>query len=278
MNYSFDELLTRCTICNSENIVNYIVDHKGIQIYKCNNCEVKFMNPQFTDQYLSDFYAQYQNKDFKHHRYGDDKNPRFAKHRDNINLISQYISPGNFFSIGSGNGFDMAVAREMGWQVEGYEVDEEFTKKLAAELDLKMFFGDFVKLSLENEKYDCVYMNHVIEHPKNPGEYLSKIAQILKKGGILYIATPNIDSLSIKLKKAMDAFGLRKKKGSYYDTWQHLTYYNPYRFSEILKKKYGFETLHLSNDVKQIKDGKVQNSAMDKFLYKSGFRMVLRKL
>lgn len=277
MTYTFDELLTECTICGSENVDEYFVDHNDIIIYKCHDCKVKFMNPQFTDKYLGDYYGQYQNKDFKHHRYGNDKEPRFAKHRDNISLINKYINPGNFLSVGSGNGFDMTVASEMGWKAEGYEVNEDFTKKLAAELDLKMYYGDFISLDIEQSKYDCVYMNHVIEHPKNPGEYLSKISEILKTGGILYIATPNIDSVSIKIKKFMDTLGLRKKKGSYYDSWQHLTYYNPYKFSEILKKKYGFETLYLSNDVKQIKDGKVKKTWIDKLLFRSGFRMILRK-
>ncbi|QSE96378.1 class I SAM-dependent methyltransferase [Fulvivirga lutea] len=277
MKFTFDQELEECIVCGSSDINYFTQDHKGIRIFKCNNCNMKFMNPQYTDQYLSDFYAEYQSKDFKHHRYGDEENPRFAKHQDNIQLIEEYINPGKFFSIGSGNGFDMKVARDRGWEVEGYEVDPDFTKELADKFSIKMYSGKFEDIDLPAETYDCVYMNHVIEHPKNPGEYLSKIREILKPGGILYIATPNIDSLSIKIKKTLDSLGLRKKKGSYYDTWQHLTYYNPHHFSNILSSKFGFETLHMSNDVKKIENGKVKNSWIDKYLFKSGFRIVLRK-
>ncbi|MEM6360029.1 MAG: class I SAM-dependent methyltransferase [Bacteroidota bacterium] len=273
----YDEMLSSCTICNSGNIKFYLKDYKGIQIFICNSCRTQFMNPQYSDRYLSDFYAQYQIKDFKHHRYGDDKTPRFAKHDDNLRLIENFVRPGKFLSVGSGNGIDMEVASGRGWAVEGYEVDEEFTKILSESLKLPMHTGNFVTLDLKNKTYDCVYLNHVIEHPKNPGQYLEKITALLKNGGILYLATPNIHSFSIRLKKLLDFFGLRKKKASYYDTWQHLTYYNPRYFSRVLEKKFGFEVLHLSNDVKSITNGKVQNTVLDKWLFKSGFRLVARK-
>lgn len=273
----YDEVLSSCTICSSPDIEFYLKDYKGIQIFVCNTCRIQFMNPQYSDRYLSDFYAQYQAKDFKHHRYGDDKSPRFAKHEDNLDLIENFTSRGKFLSVGSGNGIDMEVAKKRGWEVEGYEVDEEFTSLLSESLGLIVHSGAFAKLSLENDTYDCIYLNHVIEHPKNPGEYLEKIHQLLKVDGILYLATPNINSLSIRIKRFLDLFGIRRRKASYYDTWQHLTYYNPKYLSEILEGKFGFKVLHLSNDVKKISDGKVRNSVLDKYLFKSGFRLVARK-
>lgn len=276
--FEFDPILEECTICFSKDISFHIADYKGVQIFKCKNCETQFINPQYTDQFLADFYAKYQQKDFKHHRYGDDKSPRFAKHQDNLNLIEEHGSKGRFFSIGSGNGIDMEVARKRGWEVEGYEIDKSFTENLSKSLDIKMYSGDFANLDLQSAFYDCVYMNHVIEHPKNPGEYLKQIRRIMKKDGILYLATPNINSLSIRLKRLLDVLKLRAKKRSYYDTWQHLTFYDPHHFAEILEKKYGFKVLHLSNDVKKIEEGVVKNSWVDKFLFKSGFRLVAKKV
>lgn len=274
----YDPILEECTICFSKDISFHVADYKDVKIFKCKNCETQFINPQYTDQFLADFYAKYQQKDFKHHRYGDDKSPRFAKHQDNLNLIEEHGSKGRFFSIGSGNGIDMEVARKRGWEVQGYEIDKSFTENLSKSLDIKMYSGDFANLDLQSAFYDCVYMNHVIEHPKNPGEYLKQIRRIIKKDGILYLATPNINSLSIRLKRLLDVLKLRVKKRSYYDTWQHLTFYDPHHFAEILEKQYGFEVLHLSNDVKKIEEGEVKNSWVDKFLFKSGFRLVAKKV
>ncbi len=273
----YDSELKSCTICSSPDIKFYTIDYKGVKIFECNACKTQFINPQYTDEFLLDFYSKYQDKDFKHHRYGDDRSPRLAKHKDNLELIEKYRKPGTFFSIGSGNGIDMEVARSRGWTVEGYEIDEDFTKSLSSTLNVKMYSGDFVDTILPTEYYDCVYMNHVIEHPKNPGAYLSKIVSILKEGGVLYLATPNISSASIRLKKFMDACGLRSKKGSYYDTWQHLTFYEPQRLAAVLENKFGFSVLHLSNDVKKIKNGKVKNTVFDKILFKSGFRLLAIK-
>lgn len=43
-----------------------------------------------------------------------------------------------------------------------------------------------------NEKYDIIYMNHVLEHIENLNNYFSQIKQILSPGAFVVIAVPNI--------------------------------------------------------------------------------------
>ena len=45
--------------------------------------------------------------------------------------------------------------------------------------------------SQEDEKFDCVLSNQVIEHVHNPGHYLSQINRVLKPNGSLVISLPN---------------------------------------------------------------------------------------
>jgi SAM-dependent methyltransferase len=50
---------------------------------------------------------------------------------------------------------------------------------------------DSEKLPFEDDCFDIVISNHVIEHIKNQGFHLNEIYRVLKKGGICYLATPN---------------------------------------------------------------------------------------
>ena len=57
LNPSFDLKLDNCPLCESEKIDYYDRDFKGIKIYKCLDCENKFMNPQFSDEHLKTLYT-----------------------------------------------------------------------------------------------------------------------------------------------------------------------------------------------------------------------------
>ncbi len=47
------------------------------------------------------------------------------------------------------------------------------------------------KLPFPKNTFDVVISNHVLEHVGNQALHLSEIHRVLKKGGILYLATPN---------------------------------------------------------------------------------------
>ncbi len=47
------------------------------------------------------------------------------------------------------------------------------------------------KLPFPNNTFDVAISNHVLEHVPNQKLHLSEIHRVLKKGGILYLATPN---------------------------------------------------------------------------------------
>jgi hypothetical protein len=55
----FDKPLEACPLCSFATILPYDRDFRGVAISRCRRCGVKFMNPQYTDAYLSAFYSQY---------------------------------------------------------------------------------------------------------------------------------------------------------------------------------------------------------------------------
>ena len=273
----FSPRLEECPLCRSDALSLSKIDFNGIRIDRCRDCGVEFMNPQYTDHYLQDFYDQYQSDLAKQHHFGEDLKPRELIHTYNLAQIESFRKPGRFLSVGCGKGVDLQVAAARGWKAEGYDVDPEYVKTQSEAIGIPIRSGIFPELDYEENSFDCVYLNHVLEHPKNPGDYLEKIIVLLKPGGILYIACPNIGSPSGRIKNLLDALHLRKTRAKHYDTWQHLFYFTPAKLSRVLERIYGFEILYQGSDVKARRgDEEVRTAPFAALCLKSTFRLIAR--
>ena len=51
----YDDKYVDCPACHSKKINDYHSDFRGNSISICNNCNVQFMNPVYSDEYLDDF-------------------------------------------------------------------------------------------------------------------------------------------------------------------------------------------------------------------------------
>jgi len=59
--------------------------------------------------------------------------------------------------------------------------------------------GDFLQAQLPDSSFDCIRLEHVLEHLLRPGEVLGKCYELLKPGGILVINSPCIDSWALRM-------------------------------------------------------------------------------
>ncbi len=235
---TFDPLLERCRICNSSDIYLYHADSDDISIFRCRECGVQFMNPQYTDRHLVEYYAQYT----KEEPQWDE--PLEYVHNFYLNILEQYASSkGPLLDVGSGKGHLLGVALQRGWDAQGYEIDCDLAKNLASKLCTEVQCGDFPKLPWQEGKFNAVVMHHVFEHLKDPVSYLQTIHRILKKGGVLFIVLPNINSISSRVKFFLEKTHMRTKNiGAYYDTSHHLWYFSPATLRRTLS---GFDVLYM---------------------------------
>jgi SAM-dependent methyltransferase len=244
---AFDPPLTACALCGGTGIRDYDRDFRGVTIARCDGCGVKFMNPQYTDDYLVEYYAGYTREEQES---PERRAMRIAQKTEKIALVERYMEPGRFFSIGCGDGTELRVATSRGWSAEGYDVDPVTCERIARRTGVPIHSGDLYALSLEDARYDCVYLDQVLEHPKTPGEHLRVCHRILKPGGVLLIAVPNIDSLSSSLKTLLGRTGLKRRRGKHYDSWHHLFYYSPATLPALLERHYDFRVLLVQGDPK----------------------------
>jgi 2-polyprenyl-3-methyl-5-hydroxy-6-metoxy-1,4-benzoquinol methylase len=201
------------------------------------------MNPQYSDDYLEKYYSDYLvNED---QSYWDEA--LFYGHNYYLSLVERYCPKGEMLDIGCGNGHLLKAASSRGWIVSGYDVDKKSTSDVAKRLGIDVQSGDFFSIDYADEKFDLVTMHQVLEHVKQPRKYMSKIHSIVKPGGCVFIAVPNIKSASNKLKFFLERLGLRKKNiGKYYDTNHHLLYFEPKTLKGLVEE-YGFKIVFQRN-------------------------------
>lgn len=102
--------------------------------------------------------------------------------------------PGRLIEVGCGAGKRLASMRELGWTVEGQEMDPHAAAQARSDYGLPVHFGALETLALPENKFDVVIVYHVIEHVHNPIDLLQECHRILKPSGQLIVVTPNVDS------------------------------------------------------------------------------------
>jgi SAM-dependent methyltransferase len=113
-------------------------------------------------------------------------------------MFLEGVPKGRLLEIGCGNGARLAQLVREGWQVVGQEVDPKSAEYAFARHGVAVLVGDLYTLGLEAESFDCILMNHVLEHLHDPVDVLQECRRLLKPGGRLVAVTPNLLSLGMR--------------------------------------------------------------------------------
>jgi SAM-dependent methyltransferase len=103
--------------------------------------------------------------------------------------------PGSVLDIGCGNGWYLEAMRSRGWRIAGFELDVEHARALAARLDAPIH----TDLAAIAGPFDLVTFNFSFEHLDRPRRYLEAAHRLLRPGGELYLAVPNIEGREARL-------------------------------------------------------------------------------
>ena len=104
--------------------------------------------------------------------------------------------------VGFGPGVfaDLVLDAHPNYEYHGLDYDEkavEYAQKINSKL--KLVVGDACKLPYEDESFDLVFCWHVVEHLEKPELFFEETKRVLKKGGSMFIATPNLECFSHKV-------------------------------------------------------------------------------
>jgi SAM-dependent methyltransferase len=108
--------------------------------------------------------------------------------------ITRRHAPGAVLEVGCGHGYMLAGLRDRGWRVQGVELHEHSARYGRDLLGLPIAVGDFTTLGLPGASFDVVVFWHSFEHLGEPLAALREAARLVKPGGLVIIAVPNMGS------------------------------------------------------------------------------------
>ena len=94
--------------------------------------------------------------------------------------------------IGCSTGDFLVMAKKAGLDVCGVEPNST-TADAARARDLVVHTGYLSEVSLEDKKFDMVFLGDVIEHVRDPQKLIDEAVAVMNDGGYIAICTPNAD-------------------------------------------------------------------------------------
>ncbi len=186
----------KCIICgNNQNFSKYL--EKEVIIYsKCLKCGLIFRKKKIEIDEIEKVY------DNKKYFLGYLRNyQEFIKiFNQMLKLIEKYKNPGKILDVGCGIGLFLYLAKQKGWNENGIEISKFSSDFAKNKLKLNVIKSDNLS-TFQNNFFDVVVVNHVLEHVENPLLLLTQIKEKLNKNGILFIGVPNINGLYPRFQK-----------------------------------------------------------------------------
>lgn len=108
--------------------------------------------------------------------------------------------PKRILDVGCGLGHFLAVAEARGWEASGIEVsrsavDAVEAQKTANGWTFRMVQGTLEEAPFVPGSFEVLTLFEVLEHLSDPCKLLACAHELLTPGGLLYLTTPNFDSL-----------------------------------------------------------------------------------
>ncbi len=196
-----------CLICHEKHLhYNFSLDK--FRVEECPGCGLMRINPQPTDDELAAIYGKNYflfSNHLEEKQHASILKSLTADHY--LNLLETYQGTqlkGRLLEIGCGQGDFLVKAAERGLHVTGVEYSQHSvdiaTKKLGEKG--KIYCGEINQILELNEHFDIIVFADVLEHVRDPRDFLTKVHALLAKDGIVVIAVPTLDSFSARFMKS----------------------------------------------------------------------------
>jgi 2-polyprenyl-3-methyl-5-hydroxy-6-metoxy-1,4-benzoquinol methylase len=170
----------------------------GFEIYssmkKCGTCGSLYLNYAPSRDELSELYDT-------HFQYSAEySRATINQYKQRLQKLIPLGASKNcsFLEIGCAGGNWLLAAKELGWNAEGNDLNEDMLRQVSKEIGANTHSGFFEDIDFGN-KYDVIIAMNVFEHLIEPHALLKKLSETLTKGGLFMMKTPLSDSPSEKL-------------------------------------------------------------------------------
>ena len=225
-----------CPLCNSNNFRKKYVK-EGFSIAQCRECSLRYVNPRLRSSQLAKLY----NEDTisTHTYYVETRSADEKTFNKRLALIEKTLGKkGTLLDIGCNVGTLLFLAKEKGWECHGVDINKK-VRPFFKNTGIPLKIGDIFNISFPKNSFDVIVMNDLIEHVPDPHKLLKYVYSLLKKGGFLFLATPDGGSVMANI-LGKHWFHLKPQEHLFYLNKQHITrLFNQNKFDVIYIKHLG---------------------------------------
>jgi SAM-dependent methyltransferase len=177
-----------CPSCNSCSL-RICSSVQPQHLLRCSACGLVFESRIPSDDELAAHYAEYSYSMLK---------PCLPATKVSFRNVLRSFLPWEgkrrLLDLGCGQGDFMVDALASHWYPRGIEFSQAAVL-LCRGRGLQVVQGDSAARAFTNNSFDVVTAFEVLEHVRSPGDLLTDASKVLVSGGLLYITTPNFNSL-----------------------------------------------------------------------------------
>ena len=232
--------IRNCPVCEETyfkdflEVTDYMITKEKFKIVECDSCGFHFTNPipeadKIGEYYKSEAYVSHSSNKKGLINYLYNK-VREITLKEKVKWVLNETDGKALLDIGSGTGHFLKAVNENGFKGIGLEPDAE-ARDFAHKNNHVRSSSQEELYNIEDRSFDVITMWHVLEHVYDLRKDLQKIHDILKSGGKLFIAVPNMNSYDARFYKEFWAA---------YDVPRHLYHFKQNDISRLLLD-FGFD-------------------------------------
>lgn len=256
----------KCNLCSARKGNIFLSWKENYKLIQCKTCSAVSANLHHKDE--SKFIKSvYNNKNYTKKAFLDIyKNYNYRKKNFGLERFNYCIKRLNLsrkskvLDLGCGMGYFVAFLKSKKINVKGLEPSKNIAEFCKKELKLNVSSS---KLKDEvNNSYNLITLFDVLEHLKNPINYLKLIREKLKPGGYCVMYTPNIHSF---------AYALMGSKQNTMLPFEHLSFFDNKSINHLAKKS-KFKVFSVETFGWDLMDYMLLKEYEDKFRYSIKFK------
>jgi len=229
---------TSCPLCESDALASKQYSFSPYRVVQCRDCGLWYLSPRLIESAMMALYSDdtyFEGSNGLSEGYSDyalQEKPLRATFRRFLSRMSDMgITGGSLLEVGCGYGYLLQEARPYFDRLVATDFSSGAVEKAARKAD-KVYLGGIDAVPQE-ERFDCIIAVEVIEHIYDPNRFIAHLKTMLKPGGWLVLATPDMGSWWRRvLGRRWPSFKLP----------EHVTYFDQRTLSALFEKQ-GFESM-----------------------------------
>ena len=251
----------RCPLCDDPRgtPVHRLADPSGriagvFELRRCTGCGIVYVDPRPGDEALTRLYDEdfYFSTGWSYRALAAMVIECIQSRRRR--RVERHVRRGRLLDVGSGDGHFVHHMARHGWDATGIDFSPSAIDCARRVRSGGRFLqGTLDDYDLAPGRMDLITLWQVLEHIGEPRPLLRRCHDLLKRGGMLVVAVPNIDGLSSRL-TAQRWWGL--------DVPRHLVHYSPDTLRRSLEQN-GFGVVHVRHRSLQYDPYALLHSSLD---------------